>query len=55
MVTYNDFSVTIESVDEIRTVTIQCVYGLADAREILREKYPFDQWRIINIAAMPAQ
>ena len=50
---HNDFTITIESKDEIIIVEIECVHGLADAREILREKYPFDEWRIVNIAAVP--
>ena len=50
---YYDYSFTIESEDEIKTVQVEAVYGLADARLLLREKYPFDQWRIINVAAVP--
>ena len=50
---YYDYSFTVESADEIKTVQVEAVYGLADARRLLREKYPYEQWRIINIAAVP--
>ena len=50
---YYDYSFTVESEDEIKTVQVEAVYGLGDAREVLRQKYPYEQWRIINIAAVP--
>ena len=51
----NDFTITIESKDEIIIVEIGRVEGLTDACRVLRQKYPFDQWRIINVAAVPVR
>lgn len=46
------YTVVIESEDQILTVHIDQVCGLAHARDVLRKKYPFNQWRIVNIAAV---
>ena len=45
-----DYRFTIESEQKIKTVAITSVDGVAHARDILRAKYKFSSWRIVNIA-----
>ena len=44
------FNVLIESRDELKTVRVFDCEGIGHAREVLRKKYSFDEWRIVNIA-----
>lgn len=46
------FNVVIESLDGIKTVEIVDVDGVAHAISVLRDKYSFDEWRVVNIAAV---
>ena len=46
------FTFTIESRDSIQSVKVRKTDGLRHARMILRKKYSFDEWRIVNIAAL---
>ena len=46
------YSIVIESRDGIKTVKILDVDGVAHAISVLRDKYSFDQWRVVNIAAV---
>ena len=48
------YEVTIESENDLKSVSISKVSGLDHARLILRQKYPFKEWRIVNIAAVTA-
>ena len=47
------YTVIVESRDRIKTVEILDVDGLEHAIDTLREKYSFDEWRIVNIASTP--
>ena len=46
------FTFTIESRDSIQSVKVHKTDGLRHTRMILRKKYSFDEWRIVNIAAL---
>ena len=46
------YSIVIESRDGIKTVDIVDVDGVAHAMSVLRDKYSFDEWRVVNIAAV---
>lgn len=41
---------TIESEHGFHTVNVQDVKSLNDAQKVLRKTFPFDRWRIVNIA-----
>ena len=43
----------VETADDFRAITISRATGIDHARMILRQKYPFKDWRIVNIAEMP--
>ena len=47
------YRIIVESADELRTVNIRMCTGIDHARLILRQKYPFKDWRIVNMAEMP--
>ena len=41
---------TIESPDALHTVNVKNVASLERAVKVLRVTFPYDQWRIVNIA-----
>ena len=47
------YRILIETVHDFRAITISRATGIDHARLILRQKYPFKDWRIVNIAEMP--
>ena len=47
------YRILIETVDDFRAITIGKATGIDHAWLILRQKYPFKDWRIVNIAEMP--
>lgn len=46
---------TLESESEIHFVNVNDSKGLVHARRIVRKHFPFDDWRIINIAEQTRQ
>ena len=47
------YKFVIEAAHDFRTITIKNVTGIDHARLIVRQKYPFKDWRIVNIAELP--
>ena len=47
------FQFTLESRKGVKDVKVQRTDGLGHACMILREKYSFEEYRIINVAALP--
>ena len=46
---------TLESKDNIQYVNINSVEGVAHAVTLVRKHFPFEEWRIINIAEQTRQ
>ena len=46
------YSIVYESRDGIKTVEILDVDSVAHGMSVLRNKYSFDEWRVVNIAAV---
>ena len=44
------YQFTIEEKDRIRLVKVDDAKSLEHAFKVLRKHFPFDQWRIVNIA-----
>ena len=44
------YQFTVESKDRMRLVKIDHAKGLEHACAVLREHFPFERWRIVNIA-----
>ena len=47
------FTFTIESRVGVKDVEVRHTDGVGHACLILRKKYGFDDWRIVNVAALP--
>ena len=41
---------TLESEDDMKSVKIDGAGGLRSAQKVMREMFPFERWRIVNIA-----
>ena len=45
---------TIESKDDMKVVKIDGAAGLRSAQQAMRDLFPFERWRIVNIAEVLA-